>query len=204
MIQKWGRILLVGVMVCLLASGMAYWLLCSNVHEIVPGQYYRSAQLSSYELSRVIKHYGIKSVINLRGTQHNKSWYVDEKRVVDKLNVHYYNLPLGSHDLPSFTSVHELVHLLKTAPQPLLFHCLGGSDLSGLASAIAMLLAGDTLQQASDQVSWRYLTVSKRSVGRQFLPLYALWLDEKIDSRSTPSRFMVWLDTVYAPHHLTY
>ena len=204
MIQKWGRILLVGVMVCLLASGMAYWLLCSNVHEIVPGQYYRSAQLSSYELSRVIKHYGIKSVVNLRGAQHNKQWYIDENRVVDKLNVHYYNLSLGAHVLPSFTSAHELVHLMKTAPQPILFHCLRGSYRSGLASVIAVLLEGDTLQQASGQVSWRYLANSKRSVGSQFLQLYALWLDEQIDSRSSPSRFVVWLDTVYAPHHLTY
>ena len=49
-----------------------------NFHEVVPGQFYRSAQLSGERLGAEIDRYGIKTVINLRGENPDKGWYVDE------------------------------------------------------------------------------------------------------------------------------
>jgi protein tyrosine/serine phosphatase len=41
--------------------------LVGNVHVVEPGELYRSAQLNGASLDGVLKRYGIKTVINLRG-----------------------------------------------------------------------------------------------------------------------------------------
>jgi hypothetical protein len=38
-----------------------------NFYEIDPGKYYRSAQLTKFELEDVVKRHGIKTVISVRG-----------------------------------------------------------------------------------------------------------------------------------------
>ncbi|MFN3444028.1 MAG: hypothetical protein ACK4Z3_16590, partial [Rhizobium rosettiformans] len=53
-------------------------ILSGNFHEVLPGQFYRSAQLSGERLGAEIDRYGIKTVINLRGENPGKDWYDDE------------------------------------------------------------------------------------------------------------------------------
>jgi protein tyrosine/serine phosphatase len=45
-----------------------------NFHAVVPGELYRSAQLSGSRLERHIQAEGIRTVINLRGPNPGSAW----------------------------------------------------------------------------------------------------------------------------------
>lgn len=108
----------------------------SNFHEILPGQFYRSAQLTPGELNQRISQYGIRTVVNLRGTQDNPGWYDDERRVAASRGVELVDFPMSSSQRLSPERALALLELMRNAPKPILVHCLAGADRTGLASVI--------------------------------------------------------------------
>jgi protein tyrosine/serine phosphatase len=108
----------------------------SNFHVVAPGKVYRSAQMNSEELVHCIKKYGIKSILNLRGENLIASWYQNEITTAEKLNIAHYDCDLGSGRPLTQQQMNDLVTMLGKAPKPVLIHCFGGADRSGLASAL--------------------------------------------------------------------
>ncbi|MFA6527054.1 MAG: hypothetical protein WCT20_01380 [Candidatus Babeliales bacterium] len=72
-----------------------------NFHVVQSGALYRSAQLSGHALDGYIKQYHIKTIINLRGAHPDEKWWKDEKAVVDKYNIAYFNIPTSAATLTS-------------------------------------------------------------------------------------------------------
>src|SRR5437870_5021947 len=70
----WG--LVTGVSAAFAISAGRIWL-SHNLHTVIPGRVYRSAQLSPDLLERVIGTYGIRTVINLRGCGDPSPWYLE-------------------------------------------------------------------------------------------------------------------------------
>lgn len=50
--------------------------LTGNFHEVVPGELYRSAQLSAGDLVTYAREKDIRSVLNLRGADRGAPWYL--------------------------------------------------------------------------------------------------------------------------------
>lgn len=72
--------------VVLAAGGYLYAIqLLGNFHEVVPGQFFRSNQPSVEQLVRYTEDHGIKTVINLRGSNEAEGWYRDELETSKKL-----------------------------------------------------------------------------------------------------------------------
>jgi hypothetical protein len=70
-----------------------------------------------------------------------------------------------------------LVYVLLHAQQPILLHCLGGADRTGLASAIALILDQNaSLAESKTQISIRHLVLSPNSIGKLVFPYYQQWL----------------------------
>ena len=53
-------------------------LLGSNFHTVLPGRVYRGAQPSAADVDRLAKDYGVKTIVNLRGSGIPNGWYMDE------------------------------------------------------------------------------------------------------------------------------
>lgn len=145
-----------------------YLQLTGNVHEVVPGVLYRSAQLEPEHLAEVIEENGIRAVLNLRGAHPKEAWWRDEARVTARLGVEHANLAISAGKIPTEMQLADLSELLASLPRPLLIHCRGGSDRSGLASAI--FLADE--MGASDDVAERQLSFRYGHVG---LPISHAW-----------------------------
>ena len=176
----------------LFAILITYLFLRNNIHTVVPNQIYRSAQLSVGGFQYLIEKDGIKSIINLRGENTNQSWYQQEIKVAKDLDVKHYDLRWSAYQVTGDKQLQELVHVLETAPRPILVHCMGGSDRAGLASAVALILDNDSLQEAEQQFSLRYLVIHDDSTGKLTLPAYQTWLKKhKLDSSA--ERFISWL-----------
>lgn len=144
----------------LVAAGMGFWAgylqLSHNIHLVEPGVY-RSAQLQPDMLDSLIQMNHIKTVLNLRGAFPGEAWYEAEASAVRDAGATLVSLPLSANTEPDDALLARLIHVLRTAPRPILIHCIAGADRTGLASALVELLEeGKPADIADRQLSFRY------------------------------------------------
>lgn len=128
-----------------------------NFHPITRGEAYRSAQLDGDKLEYYIKKYNIKTIVNLRGVDPYELWYKEELQVSAKLNVKHYDVSLSAIHEPTDEDVRKLVKIFINAPRPVLIHCKGGSDRSGLVAAMwKVIVDKEPKSEARKQLSILY------------------------------------------------
>jgi protein tyrosine/serine phosphatase len=148
------------VLVGVLLAYAGYTIHNANFHTIVSGEAYRSGQMDAAQLSRVIQEYGIKSIINLRGTD-APALYQSEMETAKRLEVQHYDFSLSAIDEIAVPQMDEIIRTLREAPKPVLIHCKSGSDRTGLVSALYCLtLKGETPAQADRELSVWYGHIS--------------------------------------------
>jgi protein tyrosine/serine phosphatase len=129
----------------------------ANFHAVAVGVAYRSGQMSAAQLTRAVQQYGIKSIVNLRGENPGSDWHQAEIATAAKLKVVYYDRGFGSGDQLTLEMMDDLVTVLRQAPKPVLIHCLGGADRSGLVSALyRFAMEGQTPGAACGELSLWY------------------------------------------------
>lgn len=128
--------LCVGVPALLLGAYLAVLQLTGNFHEVVPGQFYRSAQLSKDGFDHYIETYHIRTVINLRGAKPGAPWYEDELAAAKAHGVTHVDFAMSASKELTPAQSFELVNLLRNAEGPILVHCKNGADRTGLASVM--------------------------------------------------------------------
>ncbi|TPP11195.1 tyrosine-protein phosphatase [Rhizobium glycinendophyticum] len=145
-------------------------ILSGNFHEVVPGRFYRSAQLSGVRLGEEIDRYGIKTVINLRGEGVGKGWYDDEVAATAAHGATHIDFGMSARKDLTPEKTQQLLALLKSAEQPILVHCMSGADRTGLASVIFLQqVAGVDEEEAEWQLSPLY-----GHINLPFLAAYAM------------------------------
>jgi protein tyrosine phosphatase (PTP) superfamily phosphohydrolase (DUF442 family) len=107
-----------------------------NIHVVERGQLYRSAQLDKDEFEQVIKKYQIKSILNLRGDSPGEDWYDDEIAVSKTLDVKHFDYGIWASGIVTPKQINDILKVVRSAPKPLLIHCNGGADRSGLVAAL--------------------------------------------------------------------
>lgn len=143
--------------VALAACYAGYLASTDNFHAIVPGEAYRSAQPSAADIDRLVADRGIRTIVNLRGPNSGKAWYVAEREAAARDRITMIDFPLSSRKVLSPERALVLVRLLRTAAKPLLIHCESGADRSGLVSALYLAaVAHRGEEQAEGQLSVAY------------------------------------------------
>ena len=159
----------------LLAAGWFGGLHASgNYHEVIAGEIYRSAQRSGAELTRRIRQDGIRSVVNLRGSQTDRGWYDEEIAATRAAGGAHFDLRMSAARHMDRAGAEALVALIRAAPKPVLIHCEGGSDRTGLATALYLAATGHPLDEAGGQLSVRYGFVGIEGVTRAW-PMAESW-----------------------------
>ncbi|MDX2074400.1 MAG: dual specificity protein phosphatase family protein [Alphaproteobacteria bacterium] len=108
----------------------------NNFHEVVPGELYRSAQLSSSAIEEYAQKYQIRTIINLRGENVGELWYDEEVKAAANNNIQHIDFRMAAKRQLTKAQVSNLIAIMRSAPKPILIHCRGGSDRTGLASAL--------------------------------------------------------------------
>jgi protein tyrosine/serine phosphatase len=128
-----------------------------NVHAVIPGELYRSAQLTEQQIADMSSQYGIKTIINLRGDNAGTPWYDEEILASDQLGIKHMDFRMKSTRVLDYDRARELVQMMRDAPKPLLVHCAAGADRTGLASALYLAeIAKMDEVTAESQLSLRY------------------------------------------------
>jgi protein tyrosine phosphatase (PTP) superfamily phosphohydrolase (DUF442 family) len=187
----------------LLASAVEFGrvMVFGNFHVVIPGQVYRSAQLTDEDLHTLIEKHGIRTVINLRGCCNPFPWYLKECRETHRRDVNQEDISFSAGRLPPVQEIRRLVEVLDRTEYPILIHCNRGADRTGLASAVVELLLTDaSLNEGRRQLSPRF---SHLALGRpanldRFFDLYSEWLAAQgyLHSREN---FRHWLLQEYCP-----
>ncbi len=145
------------VVVLALGAYLGSLQITGNIHAVQPGQVYRSGQLDSSQFVRVIREDGIKSILNLRGAHPTSDWYETELAVAGHLGVTHYDYGISAERAVTPGQIADILRILRTAPKPILIHCQGGADRSGLVSALyEAVIEGTSPAQAAGQLSLRY------------------------------------------------
>lgn len=175
---------------------LGYNYFSGNVHTVIPGKIYRSAQFDHHDLVYYTKKLHLKTMINLRGAWPTNHWYQVESYFAKTHHLNYYPIQFSSYELPPIKQLRILVGLLQTAPKPLIFHCEGGADRTGMAAAISLILFDPhaTITQIKREASWRYNAISRKTVGYQLLQNYFAWLRQNHYTQSK-QRFLQWVDS---------
>ncbi len=141
----------------LVAAYCGVIILMGNVHTVAKGQLYRSAQLGDTHLTEVVREYGIKSILNLRGEGAGQDWYDDEITTSKTLDVKHYDYGIWASSEPSAKQIRDLIAILRSAPKPLLIHCQSGADRSGLVAALYVAaIEKRPADEAAQQLSLLY------------------------------------------------
>lgn len=159
MILRWAKRLgaTIGIVAALGGGWAGYLRLSGNVHPVEDGAVYRSAQLNEHQFTREIKAHGIRTILNLRGNNTGQTWYDAEIRASTATGVQHVDFPLSARTELTDQQVSQITTLLRDLPRPLLIHCEGGADRTGLASAIYELsVEKRSAAEASEQLSFRY------------------------------------------------
>jgi undecaprenyl-diphosphatase len=129
----------------------------NNIHVVEEERIYRSAQLDPETLGRFIEEHGIRSILNLRGRHPDSHWYQQETAVAQEHGVILYDRKLSALKPVAPETLDEIADCVDRAPKPLLIHCEGGADRTGLVVS-AWLFASRHLpaNAAAGQLSLRY------------------------------------------------
>jgi protein tyrosine/serine phosphatase len=156
-IWRFARWLLLGLLVMLITAGayILHVLAHDNFHVVSDGRVYRSGQMSARTLADIIQRRGIRSVVNLRGANPEDDWYRAETNTTGQFGVQRLDYGLSAGREVSDSEIQSIMEFLRRAPKPVLIHCQGGADRTGLISAIYLY----TIEGNAPNVANRELTV---------------------------------------------
>jgi len=179
-LRRWGRRIGQTVLV-LFALGAIYLgieQLLGNFHTVVAGELYRAAQVDAEELADIQAKYGVRTVINLRGPS-KASWYEKEVAESQKLGLNHLDFKLSAGRELTQKQVEDLIALMRDAPKPILVHCKGGADRSGIASALYVAAIAKQGEMAAEwQLSLFY--------GHFPFPFFPSWAMDQTFERIEP------------------
>ncbi len=141
----------------LVALVLGYGAMQGNFHEVYPQELYRSSQLYPWQLEKRIKENKIRSVLNLRGSAPGEAWYEEELATTTASGAVHADFEMSARDVLERAEMEQLIAIMETLPKPLLIHCWGGADRSGLAAALyAYQVKRAPTEEAKQQLSAKY------------------------------------------------
>src|SRR5262249_25909523 len=151
------------------------------------------------QLSRWIRDYHLRSILNLRGGNPADWWYEAEVKTAQSSGVSFYDLPLHATRRPTRRELLVLIDTLRSCRYPLLIHCKSGADRTGLASALYLMVhRGQPPERAAEAFSLEFGHIPLGGTEHLHEPLneYAAWLTAR-RHRHTPERFRDWVKSSY-------
>jgi protein tyrosine/serine phosphatase len=163
-----------------------------NLHRI-SGEMWRANQPSPSHIAGYARELGLKTILNLRGAS-PKGYYLLEKEACARHGIALVDFQVFSRDSPTREVVRGARDLFESLAYPALMHCKSGADRAGLMAVLYMhFRRGQPIEQAIDQLSWKYLHIREGKTGM----LDHFFLTYLRDGRSQQLSFMDWVETRY-------
>jgi protein tyrosine phosphatase (PTP) superfamily phosphohydrolase (DUF442 family) len=110
---------------------------------VVPGEIYRSGQLSPRQLKPTLQSHNIKTVIDFQGEKDQDPAMDNETQVCEDLGIDHRRFPLagnGTGKIENYADALALIVQSQRDHKPILIHCSAGTQRTGAATAFFRLL----------------------------------------------------------------
>ena len=137
-------------------AGLIHWRMNHALTEVIPGELYRSSEISPEYLTRLVREQGIKTVIDLRdhdSDRHSSMDIILEAHALGSAGIRHINLATGQ--VPDMETVSRFLKVLDEPDvRPVLIHCHHGIGRTGLFVALYLIeYAGYTSEEARELVA---------------------------------------------------
>jgi protein tyrosine/serine phosphatase len=102
-----------------------------NFHRISDNTF-RSSQPTMWQLRRVVRQYGIKTIINLKGANLDSAYWAFEREQCEKLGVKLIDVEIKSRGTPWPEDLRRAKSLFESIEYPMWMHCKAGADRTGI------------------------------------------------------------------------
>ncbi|MEM7060091.1 MAG: tyrosine-protein phosphatase [Pseudomonadota bacterium] len=169
-----------------------------NLHRL-SADAWRAAQPLPYQITRLARKKGLKSIVSLRGGQGFGSLAL-ELEACKKSGVSFEIFGLRSRALPTAEEILAADKLFQEITYPVLFHCKSGADRAGIMSALFLILREAVpVSQAKEQLSLRFGHIRQGKTG----VLDAMFDAYLADQPDETMPFLEWTQTRYDPDAIT-
>ena len=175
---------------------------------------YRSAQPTMGQLRRVVERHGIRTIINLKGTNPGSAYYLFEREACAELGIDMVDVTVSSRGLLTAEQIRTAHRVLHEATYPIWMHCKAGADRTAIyATLYQHWCLGVPIDQTDQLRFWPYGHISGSKAGKvdhffkaygdyaQAHPQVSLlqWSDEIADRAALeasfqPQGFASWLN----------
>ncbi|QDT64578.1 tyrosine-protein phosphatase [Calycomorphotria hydatis] len=127
----------------LIYDGVKYQFIAKRFGVVVPGQVYRSGQISKWMFEPTIEKYGIDVVVDFQSVDNTCEHQAAEIQSYEKLGLEHYRFPLsgdGTGDIGVYTNALAKIIELYRADRTVLVHCAAGTQRTGSLVAAFRLL----------------------------------------------------------------
>jgi protein tyrosine/serine phosphatase len=137
--KSYRSILLIFTIVITATAGVVLFQKTRPYHflTVTPGVLYSSGWMSSHNQDKIIKKYGIRTVVNLCLPAEYPDRCIQEEKICSENKVELVNLPMQGNTPPSKEQIDEWLNLLSNEKKlPILVHCSQGVIRTGIMVAI--------------------------------------------------------------------
>ncbi|MFZ3229788.1 MAG: tyrosine-protein phosphatase [Pseudobdellovibrio sp.] len=132
-----------------------------NFDTVDAGRLYRSAQLTTDELTEVIQKFNIKTVVSLRGSPAASDYYEKESDTLDRLKTRFVPIAMSDRYYPLESEMKDVFSVFEDPNKyPILIHCRVGTDRTGMVSALYQrVYMNKSIEESLDQLTLAHLHV---------------------------------------------
>jgi protein tyrosine/serine phosphatase len=151
-----------------------------NFHRISDDTY-RSSQPTMWQLRRVVKKLGIKTILNLKGNNPNSAYWAFEKEQCAKLGIRLVDIEIYSRETPWPENIRHAKEVFESIEYPMWMHCKAGADRTGIyATFYQYFHQGIPIEQTDQLKLWPYGHIRHSEAGKidNYLEHYKAYLKE--------------------------
>jgi len=148
-----------------------------NFHRL-SDEAFRSSQPTMWQMRRMVKKYGIKTIVNLKGPNANSAYWAFEREQCEKLGVRLVDVSIASRSIPDVDRIRRAKEVFETVEYPIWMHCKAGADRAGIYSTLYQHFRQGVPIERTDQLKlWPYGHFRHSKAGKfdHYLELYAAY-----------------------------
>ncbi len=145
-----------------------------NFHRI-SDEAFRSSQPTMWQMRRMVKKYGIKTIVNLKGANADSAYWHFEREQCAKLGVKLVDISIASRNIPNLERLRRAREVFETVEYPVWMHCKAGADRAGIYATLYQYFRQHIPIERTDQLKlWPYGHIRHSKAGKfdHYLDLY--------------------------------
>jgi protein tyrosine/serine phosphatase len=147
-----------------------------------------------WQMRRMVKKYGIKTIVNLKGQSAKSAYWAFEREQCEKLGIKLVDVKIASRSIPDVARIRRAKEVFETVEYPIWIHCKAGADRAGIYSTLYQHFRQGIPIERTDQLKlWPYGHFRYSNAGKfdHYLELYASYHEEHPEVG-----FLQWVETI--------